>query len=155
MRIPAFSLLLALALLRCGGVTGRSECAGSACHDTAVSIDGSADPVPCPSLPCPSDTKWDELSCSCEEPDCRGVGIYEAGKEGSYRPCCAGLNTVQEFKPASRGDALEHVCAPPIGVNRYACVEGSCGDGRCEAPEAEPCACELDCPSAAWGPVVN
>jgi hypothetical protein len=36
----------------------------------------------------------------------------------------------------------------PLRVS--ACIEGQCGDGRCEAAEAVHCGCTLDCPSAAW-----
>ena len=81
-----------------------------------------------------------------KEEDCRGPGNYQAGKEGSYRPCCEGLTEQSQELPATdqRG---ERVCIqPPLRV--YACVEGSCGDGRCEPEEEVPCGCAEDCPDA-------
>ena len=93
------------------------------------------------------------LLATCSSPssldDCRGPGRYEAGKEGSYRPCCAGLTEVLYGKPATSnaGPTCDH---PPLRV--YACVRGTCGDGICEAGEAPACGCVADCPDAAWGP---
>lgn len=78
---------------------------------------------------------------------CRGAGNYEAGKEGSYQPCCPGLREVFQKRAAQVGESAERMCIDlPLRV--YACVEGRCGDGRCEAPEAVVCGCEADCPSA-------
>jgi hypothetical protein len=83
--------------------------------------------------------------------DCRGPGRYEAGKEGSYRPCCAGLREVFYLTSASTADGTKSCVAVPLRV--YACVQGRCGDGVCEVGEAEACGCVADCPSAAWGDV--
>jgi hypothetical protein len=82
--------------------------------------------------------------------ECRGPGRYEAGKEGSYRPCCAGLTEVPYLKPAYEGPGLVPVCTSfPLRV--YACVRGTCGDGICEEGEAPACGCVADCPSARFG----
>jgi hypothetical protein len=83
--------------------------------------------------------------------DCRGPGRYEAGKEGSYRPCCAGLREVFYLTSASTADGTKSCVAVPLRV--YACVQGRCGDGVCEVGEAEACGCVADCPSAVWGDV--
>jgi hypothetical protein len=89
------------------------------------------------------------LGCKSTVDDCRGPGRYEAGKEGSYRPCCAGLTEVFYKKPAYVGGVP--ACAEfPLRV--YACVRGTCGDGVCEAGEAPSCGCVADCRDAAWGP---
>lgn len=79
--------------------------------------------------------------------ECRGPGRYESGKEGSYRPCCAGLQEVSYGKPGYNADGktCDH---PPLRV--YACVRGECGDGICETGEAPACGCVQDCPQAAW-----
>lgn len=82
-----------------------------------------------------------------EPTECRGPGNYQAGKEGSYRPCCEGLNEVFQELPATDDRGARVCIAPPLRV--YACVEGRCGDGRCEEPEAVPCGCAADCPDAA------
>jgi hypothetical protein len=86
------------------------------------------------------------------EPDaaeCRGPGRYQSGKEGSYRPCCAGLTEVFYTSPAYEGPEQIPVCTtPPLRV--YACVRGTCGDGICEEGEAPACGCLPDCPSARW-----
>jgi hypothetical protein len=81
--------------------------------------------------------------------ECRGPGRYESGKEGTYRPCCAGLHEVLYGKPGYTGDGTVKICDyPPLHV--YACVSGKCGDGICEAGEAAACGCVQDCPQAAW-----
>ena len=79
---------------------------------------------------------------------CRGPGRYEAGKEGSYRPCCPGLTEVFYQKAGHSGDGRRICDSPPLRV--YACVQGTCGDGICEAGEAPACGCVTDCPGAAW-----
>lgn len=80
---------------------------------------------------------------------CRGAGNYEAGKEGSYLPCCEGLTEVAQQRTAEV-DGVRMCTDLPLRV--YACIEGRCGDGRCERPEAVPCGCTLDCPSAVVTP---
>jgi hypothetical protein len=87
-------------------------------------------------------------------PDCRGPGHYQAGKEGSYRPCCAGLTQVQLLSPAYNGADNSPVCTQ-LPLNVYACVRGTCGDGICEEGEGPRCGCLADCPGAAWGPRDN
>ncbi len=74
---------------------------------------------------------------------CRPVGRYQAGKEGSYQPCCAGLNEIFTLQEGS-DESGARVCSD-TPVRNYACIEGACGDGLCEAPEA-PCGCAADCP---------
>ena len=81
---------------------------------------------------------------------CHGVGHYQAGKEGGYLPCCTGLSEVFLQVAAEQGVSHERVCIEPIGFRNYACIEGRCGDGRCEAPEGLACGCAQDCPSAVW-----
>jgi hypothetical protein len=81
--------------------------------------------------------------------ECRGPGRYESGKEGSYKPCCEGLQEVSYGKPSYAGDGKLKTCDhPPLRV--YACVRGQCGDGICEEGEAAACGCVEDCPQAAW-----
>jgi hypothetical protein len=60
--------------------------------------------------------------------ECRGPGRYEAGKEGSYLPCCAGLTEV-EYESAGYSETGPICWSPPLRV--YACVQGTCGDGIC------------------------
>jgi hypothetical protein len=79
--------------------------------------------------------------------DCFPVGRYEVGKEGGYLPCCPGLTQLSTWLEATSGGG-DRVCTT-FPVNSYACIEGSCGDGICEAPEA-PCACGVDCPDSNW-----
>jgi hypothetical protein len=74
---------------------------------------------------------------------CRRAGNYQAGKEGSYQPCCGGLVEVPQRSKAEVNGALACVDLP---LRVYACIEGSCGDGRCETAENVPCGCALDCP---------
>jgi hypothetical protein len=81
---------------------------------------------------------------------CRSIGHYEVGKEGGYLPCCAGLHEELQQVASERGDAHERVCEGPAGYRNYVCVEGSCGDGRCETPEQARCGCPQDCRSAVW-----
>jgi hypothetical protein len=81
--------------------------------------------------------------------DCRGPGRYEAGKEGSYRPCCEGLREVFYMMPAEGDNGAKICVSPPLRI--YACVQGKCGDATCEVGESGACGCVADCPSAAWG----
>jgi hypothetical protein len=75
--------------------------------------------------------------------ECRGPGRYEAGKEGSYRPCCEGLHEFVFAKTAAFVDGVP-ACVQPL-VRVYACVRGTCGDGVCEPEESAPCGCTADC----------
>jgi hypothetical protein len=81
--------------------------------------------------------------------ECRGPGHYQSGKEGSYRPCCAGLTEVFHQYPAY-GENRTPICTD-VPLRVYACVAGVCGDGICEAGEAVACGCVSDCPQAQWG----
>ncbi len=81
-------------------------------------------------------------------PECREQGAYEAGKEGSYLPCCDGLTEVFYQQGAYDADG-QPVCVEPL-ARFYACVEGSCGDGNCEVGEDVTCGCAEDCPGAVW-----
>ena len=92
-----------------------------------------------------------ESSMACDEYSrppgaCHGPGNYSAGKGNQYVPCCPGLREVFQQVRAEDG-AGQSICAD-VPARIYACVEGSCGDGRCEEPEAVPCGCPQDCPSA-------
>ena len=75
--------------------------------------------------------------------DCRGPGRYEAGKEGSYKPCCSGLHEVL----TRRYDASSLNCLD-LPLRQYACVKGDCWDGVCEVGEQDPCSCPTDCPDS-------
>lgn len=75
--------------------------------------------------------------------DCRGPGRYEAGKEGSYKPCCEGLHEVQ----TRRFDSSSLNCLE-LPLRQYACVKGDCWDGVCEVGEQDPCGCPIDCPDS-------
>ncbi len=83
--------------------------------------------------------------------DCRGPGRYQAGKEGSYRPCCPGLREVF-YTGSAYAEGGAKVCVQ-LPLRIYACIQGRCGDGVCETGEAEACGCVADCPSAIWGDV--
>jgi hypothetical protein len=93
-------------------------------------------------------TRQDSGAPTRSTDDCRGPGAYEAGKEGSYRPCCPGLTEVFH-KGAVYADNRVPVCAE-LPLRIYACVRGECGDGICEVGESRRCGCVLDCPSAVW-----
>ncbi|MDB4976012.1 MAG: hypothetical protein JWN48_4353 [Myxococcaceae bacterium] len=139
-----------------------SECGNANCADPfldasdddgmdAASLDASVDA--CLPLPCPSSAPWNAQSCRCEldASACNGPGNYTASKGISDGPCCPGLHTEYHRTPAFVGDALIAACVTPVGYAAYACVEGVCGDGRCEAAEAVACGCETDCPGAVYG----
>jgi len=95
-----------------------------------------------------------ETSVLCSTPDpklngaCRGPGNYEVGKEGGYEPCCSGLREVFQSSSGYADGNVKACWQPPLRV--YACIEGHCGDGRCEDPEGVACGCALDCPRAIW-----
>jgi hypothetical protein len=74
--------------------------------------------------------------------DCNPVGRYEVGKEGGYRPCCAGLNEISTLSLLTSDSNL--VC-DQLPLNTFACIEGTCGDGTCEENE-KACGCAGDCP---------
>jgi hypothetical protein len=122
-----------LAEARCGDLRPSSDCtidANTLCLDCVPLIESS-------------------LECSQQLPpsDCHGTGNYEAGKGGEYRPCCAGLREV--FQKIKLTNEAGNASCGDLPLRVYACVEGRCGDGRCEDAEAVPCGCALDCPSAA------
>lgn len=75
--------------------------------------------------------------------DCRGPGRYEAGKEGSYKPCCEGLHEI----PTRRYDQSSRNCLD-LPLRQYACVKGECWDRICEVGEQDPCGCPIDCPGS-------
>lgn len=91
------------------------------------------------------------ISCyqSSDQDACRGAGNYQAGKEGSYQPCCPGL--VEVFQ-RSRVEVNGAPACDELPLRVYACIEGACGDGVCEAPENVPCGCKLDCPELTPAP---
>lgn len=117
--------------------SGEAACAGeerSVCVPKAASSDASSG-------------QPTEPSSGATSQACRGKGHYEAGKEGSYLPCCEGLTEVFHLSPAEGDDGP--VCVDlPLRV--YACVEGECGDGVCEVGEDVACGCADDCPGAVW-----
>lgn len=82
-----------------------------------------------------------ELCLRCTDEVERGVQCWGQA-EGSCEPagshpgtptlaCCAGLQQVSSSGPG---------CG-----STHACIEGYCGDGRCETAEADACGCALDC----------
>ena len=81
-----------------------------------------------------------------ESTRCRRKGRYQAGKEGSYLPCCDGLREVFWQTPATDAEGT-NVCVEPMH-REYGCVENECGDGRCEPGEDGACGCAADCPDA-------
>jgi hypothetical protein len=97
-----------------------------------------------------------ESSLECSRPargtpgKCLGPGNYGRGK--GYNPgfCCPGLREVMQQVPSYSGEDLEPICSFAIQPS-FACIEGRCGDGRCEDAEAVRCGCPLDCPSAVFG----
>jgi hypothetical protein len=86
---------------------------------------------------------------SAPKDDCAGPGRYEAGKSQPAVACCQGLHRVELLSGVYEGNDKHKVCAR-VPASVYACVSGACGDGTCEAGEAEPCGCPSDCPSAVW-----
>lgn len=123
----------------------------AACSSGAAACEGETRSVCVPkqtSSDAESDDSMTSASASPTSAQCRGQGHYEAGKEGSYLPCCEGLTEVAQLSPAEGDDGP--VCTDlPLRV--YACVEGTCGDGICEVGEDVRCGCVDDCPGAAWG----
>ncbi len=127
--------MCAILLGGCGGGLDTADDAGGA--------DAATDEVTPAGVP---DAPIDQLA-----PACRGPGRYEAGKEGSYQPCCSGLREVFYLGSAYTEDSKRICVSLPLRI--YACVAGRCGDGVCEAGEADACGCVADCPSALWGDV--
>jgi cytochrome c553 len=94
--------------------------------------------------------RTEDASRAAEGGVCHGVGHYQVGKEGGYLPCCAGLHEALQQEAGETGDTRERICSDSVVHRNYVCVEGTCGDGRCEAPESIACGCPKDCPSAVW-----
>jgi hypothetical protein len=80
---------------------------------------------------------------SSQDVDCAGPGVYQRGKEGGTR-CCADLNEYYRLAASGSGTA-ELTCHEPVGHAEFGCIEGRCGDGRCELGERGACGCTLDC----------
>jgi hypothetical protein len=57
--------------------------------------------------------------------------------------CGAGTHLVKQRAELFQDDGTETCSFAP--VPSFVCIQGFCGDGRCEAPEAVPCGCSLDC----------
>jgi hypothetical protein len=79
---------------------------------------------------------------SSQDVDCAGPGVYQRGKEGGAS-CCANLN--EYYRLAASGSTNELTCQQPVGHAEFGCIEGRCGDGRCELGERGACGCTLDC----------
>jgi hypothetical protein len=61
-----------------------------------------------------------------------------------YRPCCEGLRALFPLLPRDDLDG-KTMCVPSQQM-AMACIEGRCGDGRCESGERQPCGgCTADC----------
>lgn len=149
---------------RTGTECASGICEGKGCGEDALGRCSSATGRICPTdlvLYCSCDGQTFEGSSgcpgqryahvgSCEDgpAECQGKGRYQAGKEGSYLPCCQGLTEVFWQVPATDGDG-NNVCMNALH-REYGCVEGSCGDGMCEPGEDGACGCVADCPDAAW-----
>lgn len=128
-----------------------SECGSGTCvsPESAAACNGETRTVCLPAESTSSGAPTD-TAASSSAAECRGQGHYQAGKEGSYLPCCEGLTEVFQLSPGENDDGP--ICTdPPLRV--YACVEGTCGDGVCEVGEDVRCGCVDDCPGAAWGNV--
>lgn len=80
---------------------------------------------------------------------CNGPGHYEVGKEGGYKPCCAGLNEVVQQILAHDTNGTP-TCIDAVGVRNSVCIAGTCGDGMCEVEEDVPCGCPQDCGDIAF-----
>lgn len=78
-----------------------------------------------------------------EGDDCVRAGVYSRGKEGGPS-CCAGFEELGRLVLVNQGTAEER-CEEPPGHAAFGCIEGECGDGRCEPGEQGPCGCDLDC----------
>jgi hypothetical protein len=84
--------------------------------------------------------------CGSSKSDCLGPGgPYQRGKAiepnaNASLVCCEGLYTYDRQVDNGAG-----ACTEPVGVANFSCLEGSCGDGKCEAGEQGACGCEADC----------
>jgi hypothetical protein len=128
-------------------------------HGSAICTNQSVEPgqVAVCDVPCSGDDACAALGSgfACDGPFCRGpsagddpvdckpIGNYVADERTRYVPCCAGLNEIATLR-ADAATGPNPICRES-GVRDYACIEGTCGDGVCEEPEA-PCGCEVDCP---------
>jgi hypothetical protein len=83
------------------------------------------------------------LALESSPADCNPAGNYDR-VVAPPRACCPGLQQVEQRMELFRDDGTSTCSFTPVRL--YACVEGICGDGRCEAPEAVACGCSLDCP---------
>lgn len=97
-----------------------------------------------------------ESSWTCDAPPapgvpCLPVGTYARGKGPNPGRCCAPLREVSQMDAVSATPDAARVCEWPVHYALFACVEGSCGDGRCEEPERVECGCKLDCADADAG----
>ncbi len=79
--------------------------------------------------------------------ECNEAGNYDRnmGKAGTL-PCCVGLSQVEQRAQLKSDDSTSTCSFTPMRL--FACIQGFCGDGRCEPEEAIACGCELDCPIA-------
>jgi hypothetical protein len=78
---------------------------------------------------------------------CAMSGNFSNTKDFKGPLCCPGVTRLSYESPIMRGGKRE--CGFGF-AGHYACIEGSCGDGRCEPAEALTCVCPADCPSAVW-----
>jgi hypothetical protein len=95
-----------------------------------------------------------ESSLACSIPvrgtagKCLGPGNYGRTKGFNDGECCPDLREVAHEIAYTDASGRPNRCGDPIGAAAFSCVEGHCGDGRCEEAESIPCGCPLDCPSA-------
>jgi hypothetical protein len=137
-------------------LTGVDSC--SELHGSAICTNQSVEPgqVAVCDVPCSGAAACgrlgDGFACDgsfCRGPstpdpvDCKPVGNYVADERTPYVPCCAGLNEIATLRADM--DTIPNPICRESGVRDYACIEGTCGDGVCEGPEA-PCGCGVDCP---------
>jgi hypothetical protein len=85
-----------------------------------------------------------ELSAECAV--VTNDACNEPGNYSDAMPCCPGLRAVAQRSKVFGDDSLGSCVDGPLQL--HACIEGSCGDGRCEPEEAVACGCALDCPVA-------
>ena len=145
----------ALTMRICSPAQGTDRTYGCLMGTCGDGICEGAEAVPCG---CPADCPsavWGATSSSepIENVDaqaaCSEVGVYtHLDGVDTPPPCCAGLFRLEVRVPhLVNGDQRACFQDDPLS---FACLVGACGDGKCEAPEAVPCVCPPDCPSAVW-----
>lgn len=61
---------------------------------------------------------------------------------GGAPDCCPGLTEVHVLSRTTGASGV--ICSESVAAT-FICIEGTCGDGVCEAPENQRCTCPQDC----------